>query len=79
MKIKIHIIKDVVEVLFVALSNPGECRFQNFEEWDYLIRQEHLEFPLSLYVHTSHLFHILVIDLILNTPFDCFVPIKADQ
>ena len=67
--IKINVIKDVVNEFFVPLRYPNECHLQTFEERDYVIPQDDLELLLSLYVHHSHRFDCVMIELILNNAF----------
>ena len=74
--IKIHVIKEVVDEVFVPLRYPVECHLQTLEEWNYFILQQVFELLLSLYVRASHRFHGFMIVLILDTLFDCFVSIS---
>ena len=62
--IKINVIKHVVDEFFVSLRYLVECHLQTFEERDYVIPHDDLEFLLSLYVHTSHRFDCVMVELI---------------
>ena len=76
-KVKINMIEDVVDEFLVSLRYPVESLLHTFEDWDYFIPQDDLEFLLSLYVHASHRFNGFVIVLILDTLLDWFLSISS--